>query len=156
MRLYAIYFNRSGSNRRYIIKKLVSAEPARPGPWGNRLSKTAKHRRSDMLNRESCWKAVLAKDTAQDGRFYFGVVTTGVYCRPSCPARKPLHKNVRFYETPEAAEREGLRAVPPLPAGGCARVRGKQRAIQQLCDYIRLHIDDGNALTLETSAARRG
>src|SRR5699024_4753930 len=42
-------------------------------------------------------------------RFIYGVLTTGVYCRPSCPSRKPLRANVRFYATPQAAERDGLR-----------------------------------------------
>jgi AraC family transcriptional regulator of adaptative response/methylated-DNA-[protein]-cysteine methyltransferase len=109
-----------------------------------------------MLNQERCWKAVLAKDTRQDGCFYFGVLTTGVYCRPSCPARKPLRKNVRFYETPEAAERDGLRACRRCrPTAGHTPTANSAR-IQQLCEYIRLHIDDGNALTLENLSRQAG
>jgi AraC family transcriptional regulator of adaptative response/methylated-DNA-[protein]-cysteine methyltransferase len=109
-----------------------------------------------MLNQENCWEAVLAKDTAQDGRFYFGVLTTGVYCRPSCPARKPLRKNVRFYETPEAAERDGLRPCRRCrPADARASAPNGAR-IQQLCDYIRGHIDDAHALTLENLSRQAG
>lgn len=55
------------------------------------------------------WAAVLARDQAFDGRFVLGVVTTGIYCRPSCPARKPLRKNVRFYDSCDEAEAAGFR-----------------------------------------------
>jgi AraC family transcriptional regulator of adaptative response/methylated-DNA-[protein]-cysteine methyltransferase len=55
------------------------------------------------------WAAVLARDRAFDGTFVLGVMTTGIYCRPSCPARKPLRKNVRFYATCAAAEGAGFR-----------------------------------------------
>ncbi len=63
-----------------------------------------------MLNLEQCWRAILRRDRRADGRYVFGVATTGVYCRPSCPARRPLRRNVRLFATPAAAERAGLRA----------------------------------------------
>lgn len=53
---------------------------------------------------------MLKRDPRQDGKFFVGVHTTGIYCRPICPARKPLFKNVSFYETPEAAVAAGFRA----------------------------------------------
>jgi AraC family transcriptional regulator of adaptative response/methylated-DNA-[protein]-cysteine methyltransferase len=62
-----------------------------------------------MLNVESCWEAVQKRGARQDGTFLYGVMTTGVYCRPSCAGRRPLRKNVRFYETAAAAEGDGLR-----------------------------------------------
>jgi AraC family transcriptional regulator of adaptative response/methylated-DNA-[protein]-cysteine methyltransferase len=62
-----------------------------------------------MIDQEQCWQAG-RRDGRFDGEFYFGVVTTGVYCRPSCGSRKPLRKNVRFYATAAEAERDGLRA----------------------------------------------
>ena len=63
-----------------------------------------------MLNEQKCWQAVLDKDAHSDGKFVYAVQTTGVYCRPSCGARRPLRKNVRFFATPAEAEREGFRA----------------------------------------------
>jgi AraC family transcriptional regulator of adaptative response/methylated-DNA-[protein]-cysteine methyltransferase len=63
-----------------------------------------------MLNVEQCWEAVQKRDVTQNGRFFVGVVTTGVYCLPACKSRLPLRENVRFYETSEEAERDGLRA----------------------------------------------
>jgi AraC family transcriptional regulator of adaptative response/methylated-DNA-[protein]-cysteine methyltransferase len=55
------------------------------------------------------WSAVLARDAAFDGRFVYAVRTTGVYCRPSCPSRRPARPNVAFYAGPDAAERDGFR-----------------------------------------------
>jgi len=55
------------------------------------------------------WRAWEARDASQDGRFYVGVVTTGVYCKASCPGR-PLRRNVRFFDTAADARAAGLRA----------------------------------------------
>ncbi|HKZ73492.1 MAG TPA: Ada metal-binding domain-containing protein, partial [Steroidobacteraceae bacterium] len=62
------------------------------------------------LDQETCWKAVESRDATRDGTFVFGVLTTGVYCRPSCPSKRALRRNVRFFETPAEAEAAGLRA----------------------------------------------
>lgn len=64
--------------------------------------------RSDQPGEER-WNAVLQRDPTADGRFYYGVVSTGIYCRPSCPSRRPKRENVRFFESTEAAEQAGLR-----------------------------------------------
>jgi AraC family transcriptional regulator of adaptative response/methylated-DNA-[protein]-cysteine methyltransferase len=59
---------------------------------------------------ETCWQAVQKRDRAFNGRFWFSVKSTGVYCLPSCAARPPLRKNVAFHASPEAAEAAGFRA----------------------------------------------
>ena len=107
-----------------------------------------------MLDQEKCWQAVLNRDARQDGIFYFGVLTTGVYCRPSCAARRPLRDNVRFYATPEDAERDGLRACRrchprDLEAGKRAAIR-----IHSLCRHIEQHVDE--PLPLRELAERAG
>ena len=56
------------------------------------------------------WKAVLSRDKASDGRFVIGVTSTGIYCRPSCPARKPRRDRVRVFPQPRQAEEAGFRA----------------------------------------------
>ena len=56
------------------------------------------------------WAAVLARDASRDGEFYFSVATTGIYCRPGCPARTPKRENVTFYDTVAEAEAAGFRA----------------------------------------------
>src|SRR5215831_6711959 len=105
-----------------------------------------------MIDATQCWEAVSSRDHSFDGIFYVGVLSTGVYCKPSCPARRPLRKNVRFYPTPKAAERDGLRAClrcRPLDAPGA-----KQARIHELCRFIETHA--GEPLTLEDLAAKTG
>lgn len=55
------------------------------------------------------WQSVVARDRAADGRFVFAVISTGIYCRPSCPARRPRAENVRFFADGDAARGEGFR-----------------------------------------------
>ncbi len=62
------------------------------------------------MDRESCLAAFLGRDRRFAGRFYAGVTTTGVYCRPGCPAPLPRPSNVRFYPCAAAAEEAGFRA----------------------------------------------
>jgi AraC family transcriptional regulator of adaptative response/methylated-DNA-[protein]-cysteine methyltransferase len=59
---------------------------------------------------ETQWQHVMARDARQDGRFVFAVRTTGVYCRPSCPSRRPRRDSVEFFPDPQQAERAGYRA----------------------------------------------
>ena len=76
-----------------------------------------------MTSHETCYQAVLARDPRFDGRFFVAVKTTGVYCRPICPAR-PKRENVEFFKTAQAAEKAGYRpclrcrpeAAPGSPA----------------------------------------
>lgn len=105
------------------------------------------------LDEAACWDAVTRRDAASDGRFVFGVRTTGIYCRPSCPARRPLRRNVGFYPTAEDARRAGLRA--------CLRCKPDALAappswIAELCDHIRRACDGDAPLTLPALAARVG
>jgi AraC family transcriptional regulator of adaptative response/methylated-DNA-[protein]-cysteine methyltransferase len=62
------------------------------------------------LDPDAAWAAVLRRDRGQDGRFVTGVLTTGIYCRPSCAARHPKRENVRFFGTGAEAAEAGLRA----------------------------------------------
>lgn len=62
------------------------------------------------LTDDEAWSAVLSRDRRMDGRFVTGVLTTGIYCRPSCAARHPKRENVRFFATGSDAAATGLRA----------------------------------------------
>src|SRR4029453_6674335 len=62
------------------------------------------------LDFERCYRAVDSRDQRFDGWFYTAVKTTGIYCRPSCPARTPKPENVTFYPSAAAAQRGGFRA----------------------------------------------
>jgi len=63
----------------------------------------------EITDEEECWRAVHARDRRFDGSFVTGVLTTGIYCRPSCPARHPRRENVRFFADGSAAREAGLR-----------------------------------------------
>src|SRR5436189_1839186 len=62
-----------------------------------------------MLDREACYRAVKTRDPRFDGRIFIAVRTTGIYCRPICPARTPKFENVVFYPTAAAAQEAGFR-----------------------------------------------
>jgi len=82
------------------------------------------------------WRAVVSRDRSADGRFVYAVRTTGVYCRPSCGARRPRPENVAFYATSAAAERAGFRACKRCrPDRPCEDGRGVDRIIA-LCRRI--------------------
>jgi len=90
-----------------------------------------------MLDLEACWAAVESRDAAADGRFLYGVRTTGVYCRPGCASRRPLRTNTVFFETTVAAEAGGFRACKRCrPADGSAASR-HLAAIEKACALLR-------------------
>ncbi len=62
------------------------------------------------LDSDTCYRAVAARDPRFDGRFFTGVTSTGIYCRPICPSRTPARKNMRFFPHQGAAEKSGFRA----------------------------------------------
>jgi len=62
------------------------------------------------MQSETQWQQVMARDARQDGRFVFAVRTTGIYCRPSCPSRRPRRDSVEFFLDPRQAEGAGYRA----------------------------------------------
>src|SRR5215472_2299162 len=98
------------------------------------------------------WQAVQRRDRSSDGAFVFGVLSTGVYCRPSCPARRPLRKNVRFFGSPQEAERSGLRAcLRCRPADSSA---GKSALVQRLCRYMEANTD--SKITLDALSKLAG
>ena len=106
-----------------------------------------------MMNQDQCWDAIERRDREQDGKFFFGVTTTGVYCRPSCPSRRPLRKNVRFYGTVHEAERDGLRpCLRCRPAGGASDPAAER--IRELCRYLESNPEQ--APDLADLAARTG
>lgn len=85
---------------------------------------------------EARWAAVLHRDPGADGLFYYAVRSTGVYCRPSCPARRPRRENVRFHASCDAAERAGYRPCrrcqPRHPAPGARHAALVARACRLL------------------------
>ncbi len=78
----------------------------------------------DPMTDDARWAAVLRRDKALDGRFVTGVLTTGIYCRPSCAARHPVRANVRFFADGAAARAAGLRPCKRCLPDDVARDEG--------------------------------
>jgi len=78
------------------------------------------------------WDAVQARDTRADGRFVYAVTSTGIYCRPTCPSRRPAPHRVAFFNRAVEAEDAGFRA--------CKRCLPNQETptalVRQVCNYI--------------------
>jgi AraC family transcriptional regulator of adaptative response/methylated-DNA-[protein]-cysteine methyltransferase len=90
---------------------------------------------SHNFDHESAWQAVLTRDEKFDGEFVYGVLSTRIFCRPSCPSRRPKRAGAQFFESVEEATRAGFRAckrcLPELPASTRAqRVRAMCRMIE--------------------------
>jgi len=94
------------------------------------------------------WNAVVERDPVHDGEFVFAVATTGVYCRPSCPARRPRRENVTFFVRPEQAETAGFRAcLRCRPRVGSPSGNPQSDSAKEICRYIEQHLDE--PITLE-------
>src|SRR6202795_4290948 len=85
------------------------------------------------------WTATLARDARADGAFYFGVKSTQIYCRPSCPARRPLRKNTLFFPTTHDAEVQGFR-----PCRRCKpnEIPAAVRIVQRAAQVLQSDLDD--------------
>src|SRR5947209_3149650 len=82
------------------------------------------------------WAALAKRDPAADGVFFYGVVTTGVFCRPSCPARLPRRENIRFFRTHEEASRAGFRPCLRCRPVGDGMAERQAAAIARACRMI--------------------
>lgn len=103
---------------------------------------------------EQLWNAVVARDSRFDGQFVFAVSSTGIYCRPSCPARRPRRDRVSFFSLPEAAQQSGFRACkrcqPEKQLAGDPQVELVRRACRLIEDGLEETMD------LETLGNRLG
>lgn len=107
------------------------------------------------MNEAVAWESVLERDPAADDRFLYGVTTTRIYCRPSCPSRRPKRGNVAFFSSAEAAERAGFRACQRCHPD---RAKSPHRAVERARDYIDSHIADlgDERITLEVLGEEAG
>jgi AraC family transcriptional regulator of adaptative response/methylated-DNA-[protein]-cysteine methyltransferase len=93
------------------------------------------------------WEALETRDTHMDGVFLYAVITTGVYCRPTCPSRRPRRENVIFFQRRDAAERAGFRPCMRCKPE-CERTRDAQsELVEKICRYLEHHLDE--AVTLD-------
>ena len=106
--------------------------------------------RTPMPTDSQMWRAIDARDARQDGVFWYGVASTGVFCRPSCASRRARRENVRFFESTAAAIAAGFRPCKrctPLAARDAVATR-----IEAVARYIDAHAEE--ALPLATLAGR--
>lgn len=101
------------------------------------------------MDEDECWAAVKQRNHAFDGRFVTGVLTTGIYCRPSCPARHPSRANVRFFPSGAEARGAGLRACRRCAPDGVAADEAAVLAVAA-------RIKAGEAADLASLAAMTG
>lgn len=91
------------------------------------------------MDEGECWKAVVGRDAAWDGRFVYAVVTTGIYCRPSCPTPTPLRRNVRFFSGTATAEAAGFCACKRCRPTLVAPFAWHVAAVGKACTILRAH-----------------
>ncbi len=105
----------------------------------------------DVLSAETAWTAVSSRDRTSDGAFVFAVRTTGIFCRPSCPAKRPNRDNVEFFLSAEEATAAGFRACKRCNPEEAVRTLGEKR-VREAAKYIEQHPDE--SLSLDALASR--
>jgi AraC family transcriptional regulator of adaptative response/methylated-DNA-[protein]-cysteine methyltransferase len=116
-------------------------------------SRTERHRVEDY------WQAVQTRDRGADGAFVYAVRSTGIYCRPSCPSRKPRREQVVFFPLPEAAEQKGFRACQRCRPRATRLHDSRSEAVALVCRQIEAQIrneDDDSKSRLALSTLSSG
>jgi AraC family transcriptional regulator, regulatory protein of adaptative response / methylated-DNA-[protein]-cysteine methyltransferase len=103
---------------------------------------------------EARWQAVLGRDARANGQFVFGVSSTGIYCRPTCPARRPLRKHVSFFHSPDQAEQAGFRACRRCRPRAATMVDPQVHLARTVCRL--LEESDGEPVTLAALSQKLG
>jgi len=105
-------------------------------------------------SQDEFWKAVLSKDRRYDGRFVFAVSSTLIYCRPSCPSRRPKRENVSFFALPALAESAGFRACRRCHPADALRGDPQVEMVQKVCRLI--EAGNGEPVTLDSLSEQVG
>lgn len=118
------------------------------------MSAVMKQQMSLLHDDESQWQAVLAKDARFDGQFVFAVSSTKIYCRPSCPSRRPNRDRVSFFNSPEMAEQAGFRACRRCHPRNTSAADPQVQMARDVCRLI--EENEGEAITLATLSEQLG
>ncbi len=115
------------------------------------MSQTMINSNPPSTDQDELWRAVLARDRSADGQFVYAVKSTGVYCRPSCPSRRPKRESVEFFEKSADAKRAGyrscLRCLPDQPDA-------QSKWIAECCRLLERDLD--RSVSLAELAAHAG
>lgn len=90
----------------------------------------------EAIDQEKLWQAILVRDNRFDGAFVFAVRSTGIYCRPSCPARRPRREQVMLFRLPKIAEQAGFRPCRRCRPNEAEIDDPRLRLVQRVCRYI--------------------
>jgi AraC family transcriptional regulator of adaptative response / DNA-3-methyladenine glycosylase II len=113
----------------------------------------------DLLDRDACYRAIETRDARFDGRLFVGVTSTGIYCRPVCPARTPRFENCRFFASAAAAQEAGFRPClrcRPETAPDLASWRGTSNTVSRALALIADGALDGGEAGVDALAERLG
>lgn len=126
-------------------------------------SRTIRHRESTRraaaprgVQGDLRWAAVLGRDRRADGVFVYAVHSTGIYCRPSCPSRKPARNQVAFFPLPEAAEQNGFRECLRCRPRSIHARDSRAAAVARVCREIEMRIQTDSADAQETASVKLG
>ena len=100
------------------------------------------HQLEEMTGLDLRWKALASRDAAADGTFVYGVTSTGVYCRPSCPSRRPRADRVRFFDTTTDARHAGFRACKRCRPDTVGLAQPGIEAVRRASAYLATHADE--------------
>jgi AraC family transcriptional regulator, regulatory protein of adaptative response / methylated-DNA-[protein]-cysteine methyltransferase len=93
------------------------------------------------------WQQVLERDASADGQFFYAVKSTGIFCKPSCPSRRPTRKQVQFFPTTDAAQAAGYRACKRCePERTEPKADPQAEAIATVTEYLKEHADERTKL----------
>lgn len=120
-------------------------------PLTNTDLQQLRHNQRSIVAETEKWRAVVERDETKDGLFVFGARSTGIYCKPSCPARHPNLEQVVFFSQPKEAESSGFRACKRCHPKD-VRSSSSAELIQRTCRYIEANLDE--KLTLENLSSQ--
>src|ERR1700744_1249255 len=113
----------------------------------------------ELPDKEACYRALKSRDPRFDGLIFVGVTSTGIYCRPVCPARSAKFENCRFFGSAAAAQAAAFRPClrcRPEPAPDLASWRGTSNTVSRALALITEGALDGGEARVEVLAARLG
>src|SRR5579872_1272292 len=109
---------------------------------------------SEVVIDEARWQIVLAREVCNNERFVYGVRSTGVYCRPGCPSRRPRRENVAFFPVPDAAEKAGFRPCLRCTPQAARAASPQMEMVEKVCRWIENRAD--GSFTLADLGAELG
>ena len=118
------------------------------------MATMALDRASTNLSESDAWRAVERRDRRRDGTFVYAVRSTGIYCRPSCPSRRPSRANVSFFSTCDDAELAGYRPCLRCRPADASGAGATETAVEKARDYLARH--DDRPVTLGELARHAG